>query len=66
MLSVKERFEDMGKRTEQLSAFGSKSEMSPSRECLWWVSWIDDLIGKEKQMKSSDHLKNPQRQPWLQ
>lgn len=57
-LSVKERFEDMGKRTSQLSAFGSKPEVSPSRECLWWVSWMDNLIDNEKQMKSSsDHLK---------
>lgn len=34
MLYVKEQFEDMGKSTCQLSAFGSKSEVSPSRECL--------------------------------
>lgn len=47
MLYVKEQFEDVGKRTGQLSAFGSKSEVSPSRECLWWVSAMDDLIGKE-------------------
>lgn len=58
MLFVKEWSEDAGKSTGQLSAFGSKSEVSPSRECLWWVSWMGNLIGKEKQMKSSsDHLK---------
>lgn len=58
MLFVKECFEDMGRRTGQLRTFGLKSEVSPSRKCLWCVSWMDELIGKEKQIEcsSEDHL----------
>lgn len=43
----------MGRRTSQLRTFGLKPEVSPSRKCLWCVSWMDDLIGKEKHIKCS-------------
>lgn len=54
--SLKVWFEDMGKRTGQLNTFRSKSEVSPSEDMgvlVVWVSAIDNLIGKEKQMTSS-------------
>lgn len=51
----------MGKRTGQLSTFRSKLEVSPSEDMgvlVVWVSAMDNLIGKEKQMtSSSDHSK---------
>lgn len=41
-----------------LSAFGSKSEVSPSRDSFRWISSVGQLIRKEKRVKpSSDHSK---------
>lgn len=53
MLYVKEQCENTGMRTGLLSAFGSKSEVSPSRESSRWISAVDQLIKKKKWVKPS-------------